>query len=61
MDHYLRANPRALVKSFEFRAIKPLIEGRMVTLQRQDTPAGATLWTLDDCADRTMTASLNIH
>jgi 3-methylfumaryl-CoA hydratase len=47
MDHFLRGQPGAAVKSFSFRAMKPAFDGSPITLNHGRTDEGDLLWVAD--------------
>jgi 3-methylfumaryl-CoA hydratase len=48
LDSLYRQWPDAQVKSFRFRGVRPLLEGRPLLLQGRRDDTSATLWALDD-------------
>ena len=58
VDHFLREMPGTVIASFEFRACRPLFEGRPFTLHLRRTAAGAELWATDFDGQPAMTARI---
>jgi 3-methylfumaryl-CoA hydratase len=58
MDHFLRARPGALVRSFAFRARRPLFDNRPFDLCLADGEDGARLWAADEHGRIAMSADL---
>ena len=48
LDSLYREMPAAQVKAFQFRGMRPLLEGRRFLIQGRRDDTSATLWALDD-------------
>ena len=58
LDHFLRSDPRRRVRSFRFRAEKPLFASSPFNLCMARTPGGADLWTVDSHCQVTIRATV---
>ena len=56
LDLLRRELPNSAIKDFEFRAIKPLLEGAPLFLQGRRDGQEVTLWVLDDSGALAMEA-----
>ena len=58
MDHFLRAHPKARVKSFSFRAQRPLFDTAPFDLCLARTAKGAELWARNEAGEAAVTSVL---
>ena len=58
VDHFLRAHPGAPIKSFSFRAQRPLFDTAPFELCLAKTPGGADLWARNPAGEVAVTAAL---
>jgi 3-methylfumaryl-CoA hydratase len=58
LDHFLRSDSRRRVRSFRFRAEKPLFADSPFKLCMARTPEGADLWTVDSHGQETIHAAV---
>jgi 3-methylfumaryl-CoA hydratase len=58
LDHFLRINPGVRIKSFGFRARRPLFDGAEIALCLQGREGGADLWARDTNGHEAMTAEI---
>jgi len=58
MDHFLRAHPGTRVKSFSFRAQRPLFDTAPFVLCLAHTEKGAELWARNDAGEAAVTSAL---
>lgn len=61
LDHFIQTNPKARVRRFSFRALKPLLDQQPFELcLAHDGGARTDLWTVDAAGDQTMVANVEI-
>ncbi|MEJ2533815.1 MAG: MaoC family dehydratase N-terminal domain-containing protein [Halioglobus sp.] len=61
LDSLYREWPDAQVKSFSFRGMRPLLDGRQVLLQGRRDDTSATLWALDEGGALAMKANARLQ